>query len=181
MSKPTKPTAPGGAKVFPFRLPQPLAPDHARRVARMIQHGSDRVLRPKDAAEYLGVSRSTLYRLVLTEKLAAPRRISARVTGWPVSDLKSYVDSMASPAIGGRVIRTDFPCDLDAAALALEEAEGILDVLTDDAVNLSELSAKLGGLSSCLLIVHARVRSAQVALFGPESYEGKPNDPDRCA
>ncbi|WP_084318823.1 helix-turn-helix transcriptional regulator [Deferrisoma camini] len=50
------------------------------------------ILRPKQAAEYLGISRAQLYRLACRGDLPAPIKISSRASGWLVTDLDSFIE-----------------------------------------------------------------------------------------
>jgi prophage regulatory protein len=55
---------------------------------------SDRILRPKQAAAILAVSRSTLHRLETGDpSFPAKIRITARAVGWRESDLLSWLES----------------------------------------------------------------------------------------
>lgn len=58
-----------------------------------------RVIRPKAAAETLGISRATLYRLVRAGALPPPLRISAGCSGWPEHVIADYIE--ARRAAGG--------------------------------------------------------------------------------
>jgi prophage regulatory protein len=51
----------------------------------------DPILRPKFAAEFLGVSRSTIYRLRSLGLLPEPARIGIAAIGWRQSVLADYV------------------------------------------------------------------------------------------
>lgn len=51
------------------------------------------VLRPKAAAEYLGLSRSTLYRLEKSGELAPRLRLGLNSSGWLVEDLDKFLTS----------------------------------------------------------------------------------------
>lgn len=50
------------------------------------------VLRPKDAARFLGVSIQTLYRWTWTGKICRPFKIGDRASGWRLSDLQAFID-----------------------------------------------------------------------------------------
>lgn len=55
---------------------------------------SDRILRPKQAAVILGVSRTTLHRLETGDPTFPVKiRITARAVGWRESDLLSWLES----------------------------------------------------------------------------------------
>lgn len=59
-----------------------------------------RILRPKQAAKALGISRYTLYFLIRTDPtFPRPRRLAAQAVGWLESDLLDWVTSR--PAAGG--------------------------------------------------------------------------------
>ncbi|MCG5495642.1 helix-turn-helix transcriptional regulator [Ectothiorhodospira variabilis] len=53
----------------------------------------DPVLRPRDAAEFLGIGKTSLYRLVAAGRLPRPIRLSAQSTGWRLSTLNAYLES----------------------------------------------------------------------------------------
>lgn len=59
------------------------------------QGGGDRIVRPREAAHLLGVSRQTLWRLTRAGRLPRPRRVSANCTGWLQSELDAYLASLA--------------------------------------------------------------------------------------
>ena len=65
-----------------------------------------RVIRPKEAAHRIGVSRATLYRYVACGALPKPRRVSPGVTGW----LEETIDGF---------IRERFPDDENRASAAV--------------------------------------------------------------
>lgn len=52
---------------------------------------SNPIIRPRDAAAYLGIGRSTLYRLIESGALPRPIRLSSQVTGWRMSTLESFI------------------------------------------------------------------------------------------
>ena len=49
------------------------------------------IIRPREAAEYLGIGRTTLYRLVNRGDLPKPIKLSAQVTGWRLSTLDQFI------------------------------------------------------------------------------------------
>ena len=49
------------------------------------------IIRPREAAEYLGTSRTTLYRLVNSGELPKPIKLSTQVTGWRMSTLDQFI------------------------------------------------------------------------------------------
>lgn len=51
----------------------------------------NRFVRPGQVATLLGVTVGTVYRLVKAGKLPAPRRLSHRVSGWLVSDVRPFL------------------------------------------------------------------------------------------
>jgi excisionase family DNA binding protein len=50
----------------------------------------NRAVRPREAARYLGISRSTLYELVDRGLLEAPFPLGVRAVGWRYSTLHAY-------------------------------------------------------------------------------------------
>jgi len=59
-------------------------------------HLPTRITRPARAAEMLGVSKATVYRLVKAGQLPPPIRISAQATGWPESVILDYIATRQS-------------------------------------------------------------------------------------
>lgn len=57
-----------------------------------------RLLRPAEAAEMIGCSRSHLYRLAKDGELPPPVRISHGVSGWRASDVLALIDRRAGAA-----------------------------------------------------------------------------------
>jgi|GEM_PF-2789269 len=49
------------------------------------------IARPARAAQMLGVSKATVYRLVKAGQLPPPIRISAQATGWPEHVILDYI------------------------------------------------------------------------------------------
>lgn len=49
------------------------------------------VLRPKEAAAYLGVSQATLWRMVNRGELLPPHSLSLRTKGWLEEELREWV------------------------------------------------------------------------------------------
>ena len=49
------------------------------------------IIRPREAAEYLGIGRSTLYRYVNEGVLPRPIKIGPQVTGWRLSVLDDFL------------------------------------------------------------------------------------------
>lgn len=49
------------------------------------------IIRPREAAEYLGIGRSTLYRYVDAGVLPRPIKIGPQVTGWRLSVLDDFL------------------------------------------------------------------------------------------
>ncbi len=54
---------------------------------------SKNLLRAAEAAEYLGIAESTLWRWTSNGKLPKPYRLSPRCTGWKIADLDAFVES----------------------------------------------------------------------------------------
>lgn len=50
-----------------------------------------RLFRTGPAAQYLGISRSTLWRLCKQGRLPSPIRVSSRAVAWPVEVLDAYI------------------------------------------------------------------------------------------
>lgn len=55
------------------------------------QYQPKRLIRPNAVAERLGISKTTLYRMVNTGKLPAPVRISSQCTGWPEDVIDTFI------------------------------------------------------------------------------------------
>lgn len=55
------------------------------------QYQPKRLIRPKAAADRLGISKTTLYRLVKAGILPKPVRISAQATGWPEDIIEAFI------------------------------------------------------------------------------------------
>ena len=49
------------------------------------------IIRPREAAEYLGIGRTTLYRYVNAGLLPRPIKIGPQVTGWRLSVLDDFL------------------------------------------------------------------------------------------
>jgi len=56
------------------------------------------ILRPKAAAEYLGVAVSTLYRWAAATDFPKPIKLGRQASGWRKADLDAWIDRQA----GGR-------------------------------------------------------------------------------
>ncbi|CAB4141096.1 AlpA Predicted transcriptional regulator [uncultured Caudovirales phage] len=56
----------------------------------------DRIFRPKEAAQYLGISPSTLYDYVKIGRLDKPLKIGKRASGFRLSSLEKFLSSTAS-------------------------------------------------------------------------------------
>ena len=54
---------------------------------------SDRIVRTPEACRMVGVSRSTLVRLVKSGSFPLPVRISKNAVGWRLSDLAQWLES----------------------------------------------------------------------------------------
>lgn len=59
----------------------------------------DQILRPRDAALYLGIARPTLYRWAQEGALPAPIKLGLRASGWRRSVLDSFLAQRE--ALGG--------------------------------------------------------------------------------
>ncbi len=62
-----------------------------------MQNNDDPILRPKDAADYLGLSKGTLYKLVRGGELPKPISVWGRVTGIRRSHLNAFLERRADP------------------------------------------------------------------------------------
>lgn len=60
-----------------------------------------KVFRPKAAADLMGVSRTTLWRLARDGILAPPLHLSARARGWRLSDLLAAQTAMQGGGASG--------------------------------------------------------------------------------
>ena len=56
---------------------------------------TDRILRPKEAARYLGVSPATLWRMDKRGDIKNKKRISTNAVGWFKSDLDAALSNIA--------------------------------------------------------------------------------------
>jgi hypothetical protein len=82
------------------------------------------------------------------------------------SGFREYVPP-AKP--GEKILRVpaDFPCDIDAADVALAEARGVLDVLSTTKAWIP--GTRPNAHASIVLTALAAVERARVALFGPSA------------
>ncbi|MBU2723596.1 helix-turn-helix domain-containing protein [Acidithiobacillus ferridurans] len=71
-----------------IKVPSTNSVGHNNLCAERVEQG---FLRPADAANYLGVSKTTLYRMVNSGELPPLMRLSPRVTGWPVQILNKHL------------------------------------------------------------------------------------------
>lgn len=55
-----------------------------------------RILRPVEAAKYVGMSRSSLYRLLAIKKFPAPTRMGIRAVGWTQNTLDEFIASRST-------------------------------------------------------------------------------------
>ncbi len=53
------------------------------------------LIRPKNAAAYLGIVRSTLYKLVEAGQLPKPIKITGKAVAWLQSDLDAFIEQRA--------------------------------------------------------------------------------------
>lgn len=60
-------------------------------------HG-DPILRPRDAAAYLAISRPTLYRWVKEGMLPCPIKLGKNTSGWRRSALDNFISARAEVA-----------------------------------------------------------------------------------
>lgn len=57
--------------------------------------GGNRILRPVEVAERLGISRAKVYQLIAQdENFPARKKLSARVVGWIESEIDDYIASL---------------------------------------------------------------------------------------
>ncbi len=61
-----------------------------------------RIYRPAPAAIFLGISRSTVWRLVKAGHLPPPIKISSQAVGWTEQTLLDYVNSRTTNAGGAQ-------------------------------------------------------------------------------
>ena len=57
------------------------------------------VVRPKEAAAMLGISRKHLYALAARPDFPKRVRVSDRVVGWRVADIEAWIDSRAQGGV----------------------------------------------------------------------------------
>jgi prophage regulatory protein len=62
----------------------------------------DAMLRTKDVLRLMGVSLSTLKRMVLDSRFPKPLRLSSRRIGWPARDVKAWLDAAEEARAKGR-------------------------------------------------------------------------------
>ncbi len=58
-----------------------------------VQHAADRALRLSEVCHRLGMSRTTLWRLMRDGKFPKPIPVSQRVFVWMESDIAAYIES----------------------------------------------------------------------------------------
>jgi len=63
----------------------------------------DTMLRTKDVLRLMGVSLSSLKRMVLDGRFSKPMRLSPRRIGWPARDVKAWLDTAENARAKGRV------------------------------------------------------------------------------
>ena len=68
---------------------------HAKECARALS--SQTLVRPREAAAILSISRKHLYALAARPDFPERIRISDRVVGWRVSDLEQWIASKSAP------------------------------------------------------------------------------------
>ncbi len=59
------------------------------------------MLRPAEAARFLGVSVQTAYRWAAIGRLPRPLKLGPRTSGWRLADLQAFLDRMEQEADGG--------------------------------------------------------------------------------
>ena len=52
-----------------------------------------KIIRAAEVLEMIGLSRTTLWRLVKAGKFPAPLKLSVRARGWRLSDVEAWLDS----------------------------------------------------------------------------------------
>jgi hypothetical protein len=82
---------------------------------------------------------------------------------WAIHDYLTKTDASADERSS-----TKFPCDLDAACIALGQAKGILDLLTAVSDEVTIPDTLDGTLSHTLHAAIGEIDRAHLALFGPE-------------
>jgi prophage regulatory protein len=66
---------------------------------------SDRILRPGEAAEFLGVGRSTLYQWAKSPDFPPRIRLGLRAAGYRLSDLRQWIGGRPTTARSSRRAR----------------------------------------------------------------------------
>lgn len=61
---------------------------------RQMDGVGDPVFRPERACNYLDISKATLWRLVKSQKLPPPLKLSSQARGWRLSDLDTYLQAV---------------------------------------------------------------------------------------
>ena len=76
------------ADTLPVGAPEPVAP-------------GDHYFRARDVQARVGLSRTTIWRLVRVGQFPAPRRLSANAIGWLASEVEAWIASRV-PTTGAR-------------------------------------------------------------------------------
>lgn len=71
--------------------------------------------------------------------------------------------------VGEAKAETRYPCDIDAAGVALSQAAAILDLLAVAAEGVSIPDTYVSTLTQAIYAAHSEVQRAHVALFGEET------------
>ena len=67
----------------------------------MVTTRSDRIIRPNELADRLGVSKVTLWRMRRRDEIPQPLQISSNVVGWRQSTVDRWLEDREAEAQGG--------------------------------------------------------------------------------
>lgn len=68
---------------------------HTLATAAALDQSQDRILRPRELADYVGLSLATLWRLRRAGSLPEPIRLSPNCVGWRISTADAWLSARA--------------------------------------------------------------------------------------